>query len=196
MDYKSWKQSGEINVTVKLATCSRKNCREIKFGTKFSSLRFTPPQFNTSVQSKKLSVQHNPQLLKSSGPCVELRGTLFDHFKKTSLVNPQAPVAQKVADELVFRRFQGDKVEFFLIWPHWPPFRLLMRIFWNITIMFWVRWFYSLFERKRLKRKNYFFHTHRPLITSFYIKKVVIFCQISDKSAMLRNFLRNGRVRA
>ena len=27
--------------------------------------------------------------------------------------NPQAPVAQKVADELVFRSFQGEGVEFF-----------------------------------------------------------------------------------
>ena len=28
-------------------------------------------------------------------------------------INPQAPVAQKVADEVVFRRFQGEGVEFF-----------------------------------------------------------------------------------
>ena len=28
--------------------------------------------------------------------------------------NPQAPVAQKIADEVVFRRFQGEDVEFFL----------------------------------------------------------------------------------
>ena len=26
--------------------------------------------------------------------------------------NPQAPVAQKIADELVFRHFQGEGVEF------------------------------------------------------------------------------------
>ena len=29
------------------------------------------------------------------------------------LVNPQAPVVQKIADEVVFRRFQGEEVEFF-----------------------------------------------------------------------------------
>ena len=29
-------------------------------------------------------------------------------------INPQAPVAQKIADEVVFRRFQGEGVEFFL----------------------------------------------------------------------------------
>ena len=28
------------------------------------------------------------------------------------LFNPQAPVAQKVADEVVFRRFRGERVEF------------------------------------------------------------------------------------
>ena len=28
--------------------------------------------------------------------------------------DPQGPVAQKIADELVFRRFQGEGVEFFL----------------------------------------------------------------------------------
>ena len=34
-------------------------------------------------------------------------------------LNPQAPVAQKVAYELVFRRFLGEGVEFFQIVPHW-----------------------------------------------------------------------------
>ena len=28
-------------------------------------------------------------------------------------LNPQAPVSQKIADEVVFRRFQGEGVEFF-----------------------------------------------------------------------------------
>ena len=28
-------------------------------------------------------------------------------------LNPQAPVAQKIADEVVFRRFEGEGVEFF-----------------------------------------------------------------------------------
>ena len=28
-------------------------------------------------------------------------------------VNPDTPVVQKVADEVVFRRFQGERVEFF-----------------------------------------------------------------------------------
>ena len=40
-----------------------------------------------------------------------------------------------------------------------------------------------------------FIHTNQPLITKFYIKSVPIFCGISDESALIRNFLRNGRVR-
>ena len=28
-------------------------------------------------------------------------------------INPQAPVAQKIVDELIFRRSQGEEVEFF-----------------------------------------------------------------------------------
>ena len=36
-----------------------------------------------------------------------LRMIRFNHF------NPHAPVAQKIADEVVFRRFEGDGVEFF-----------------------------------------------------------------------------------
>ena len=40
-----------------------------------------------------------------------------------------------------------------------------------------------------------FIRTNQPSITSFYIKKLPIFCRISDESALIRNFLRNGRVR-
>ena len=32
--------------------------------------------------------------------------------------NPQTPVAQKSADEVVFRHFRGEGVEFFQIGPH------------------------------------------------------------------------------
>ena len=45
---------------------------------------------------------------------VMLRNKVRVGFK----VNPQAPVAQKVADEVAFRCFQGDGVEFFFIGPH------------------------------------------------------------------------------
>ena len=34
------------------------------------------------------------------------------------VINPQAPVAQKITDEVVFRHFQGEGVEFFKIGPH------------------------------------------------------------------------------
>ena len=43
----------------------------------------------------------------------------FDHTDcHTDFFNPQAPVAQKFADEVVFRRFRGEGVEFFSIGPH------------------------------------------------------------------------------
>ena len=38
---------------------------------------------------------------------------MYDNLAKIkSLFNPHTPVAQKVADEVVFRRFQGEGVEF------------------------------------------------------------------------------------
>ena len=49
--------------------------------------------------------------------------TLFQFYKENDStnftnhrhkgLNPHTPVAQKVADEVVFRRFQGEGVEFF-----------------------------------------------------------------------------------
>ena len=49
-------------------------------------------------------------------------------------VNPQAPVAQKTADEVVFRHFQGEGVEFFFKSDLTDPLRFLMRIFWKLPI--------------------------------------------------------------
>ena len=47
---------------------------------------------------------------------------MIDEFQvrylTNSQLNPQAPAAQKVVDEVVFRRFQGVGVKFFLIGPH------------------------------------------------------------------------------
>ena len=65
--------------------------------------------------------------------------------------------------------------------------------FWISRInIFWVGWFYSLFERMILERKRtMFIHTNQPLIISFYIKKVPL-CRISDESALIRTFLRKG----
>ena len=42
-------------------------------------------------------------------------------------VNPYTPVAQKVVQEVVFRRFQGEEVEFFLKSDLTDPLRFLMR---------------------------------------------------------------------
>ena len=48
-------------------------------------------------------------------------------------INPHTPVAQKIADEVVFQRFQGEGVEFFKS-DLTDPLRFLMRIFWKIQI--------------------------------------------------------------
>ena len=107
--------------------------------------------------------------------------------------NPHTPVAQKIADEVVFWRFQGEGVEFFLIEPHWPPQILDAHVLkntnfrpssfhfsvgFNIKILFWVRWFEAYY-----------------LLYIILYKKVPIFCRISDESALIHNFLRNGCVR-
>ena len=47
-----------------------------------------------------------------------LKQNLNGAYQYCLLFNPHTPVAQKVADEIVFRRFQGEGVEFFLIGPH------------------------------------------------------------------------------
>ena len=51
-------------------------------------------------------------------------------IKSDYTLNPQAPVARKIADEVVFRRFQGERGEFFLIRTSLTTLRFLMRIFW------------------------------------------------------------------
>ena len=55
-------------------------------------------------------------------------------FEIHAEINPHRPVAQKVADEVVFRRFQGEGVEFFLNRTSLTPLRFLMRIFWKIPL--------------------------------------------------------------
>ena len=55
----------------------------------------------------------------------------IEHF----LVNSHTPVAQKFAKEVVFRRFQGEGVEFFSKRSFLTPLlRFLMRIFRKIPI--------------------------------------------------------------
>ena len=49
-------------------------------------------------------------------------------------LNPKAPVAQKIADEVDFRRFQGEGVEFFFNRTSLTHLKFLMHIFWKISI--------------------------------------------------------------
>ena len=44
------------------------------------------------------------------------------------------PLRKKIADEVIFRRFHGEGVEFFLNRTSLTPLRFLMRIFWKIPI--------------------------------------------------------------
>ena len=95
------------------------------------------------------------------------------------------PLRRKLRMRLFFDISKVKESSFFLIGPHWPPSGT-----WRVDKT------PSLFERMRLKRKRtMFIYTNQPLITSFYLKKVPIFCRISDELALIRNFLRNGRVR-
>ena len=62
-----------------------------------------------------------------------------------------------------------------------------------IKIMFWLRWFYSLLERMRLKRiKNMFIHSNQTLITSFNIKEVPIFPELTMSKRWSAIFCATG----
>ena len=47
--------------------------------------------------------------------CFRKKSPLTVYFSILPLLNPRAPVAQRVADELVFRRLQDEGVEFLKI---------------------------------------------------------------------------------
>ena len=95
---------------------------------------------------------------------------------------------------MVFRHFLGEGVEFFFksdltdppsdFWCaffgnyRFKPFQISFSNGFYIKIMFWVTWFYNLFERMRLKRKNDGY-SHRPLVTSFYIKSTYFFAELA-----------------
>ena len=79
------------------------------------------------------------------------------------------PLRKKLRMSWFFDVSKVKESSFFLIGPHWPPqifdphllentnfspSSVQFSVGFYIKIMFWVRWFYSLFERMRLKRKN------------------------------------------
>ena len=78
------------------------------------------------IQSKRLNDLRNDKLHQ----CLTNQQTVICMIE----INPQAPVAQKFADEVVFRRFQGEGVEFFYSDLPDSTLRFLMRIFWKIPI--------------------------------------------------------------
>ena len=59
------------------------------------------------------------------------------------------------------------------------PFQISFFSGFYIKVMFWVRWFYSLFERMRSERKRtMLIHTNQPSITSIYIGKYLFFAEL------------------
>ena len=56
------------------------------------------------------------------------------HYFYISYINPQAPVAQKIAHEMVFRHFQGEGVEFVKSDLTDPPLSFLRCIFRKLPI--------------------------------------------------------------
>ena len=109
-------------------------------------------------------------------------------------LRPFAAVA-KIADELFFDVSKVKESSFFksdLTIPpqifdahflekyRFEPFHIWFFSGFCIKIMFWVRWFYNLFKRMRLKRKRtMFIHTNKLLITSFYIKMYLFFAELA-----------------
>ena len=84
---------------------------------------------------------------------------------------------------------QGEGVEKY----QFKPFQILFFSGFYIKIMFWVRWFYSLFERMRLKRKRtMFIHTNLPLISWFYIKRYLFFAELAMSQRWSAVFCATG----
>ena len=102
-------------------------------------------------------------------------------------INPQAPVAQKITDEMVFRRFQGEGVEFFKNRTSLTPLQFFDAHLLENTDLTLSRFHYSVgfitrscFESNGYiaysnewywREKTIFIQTNQPLFTSFYIKK-------------------------
>ena len=74
------------------------------------------------------------------------------------------------------------------------PLRFSMRIFWKFRFKPFQISFFSEFFFQHHVLGQMFIQTNQFLITSFYIKRY-LFYLISDESALIRNFLRNGHVR-
>ena len=73
------------------------------------------------------------------------------------------------------------------------PFQISFFSGFYIKFMFWVRWFYNLFERMRLERKRtMFIHTNQPLIASFYKKRYLFFDELTISQRWSAIFCATG----
>ena len=79
-------------------------------------------------------------------------------------LNPKTPIALKITDKVVFRRFRGEGVEFFksdltdppseffcasFVKYRLKPFQISFLSGFYIKVMFWVRWFFAEVRVKR-----------------------------------------------
>ena len=70
--------------------------------------------WNFSVFDQEfLKIRSQSLWIRKSVPVQDLKISPGRVLNLMKFVNPQAPVAQKIANEVVFRRFQGEGVEFF-----------------------------------------------------------------------------------
>ena len=70
------------------------------------------PRGSLELRCKK-SAKHSWKITIMLGMSINFGNEIFMKLKIVFYFNLQAPVAQKVADEVVFRLFQGEGVEFF-----------------------------------------------------------------------------------
>ena len=98
--------------------------------------------------------------------------------------NPQAPVAQKSAEEVVFRHFQGEGVEFFFNRTSLTPHQIFDAYLLETTDLSPSRFHFST-------EVGFYIRSVRPDLK----KKLDSFTLEMSKNNLIRNFLRNGRLR-
>ena len=104
----------EKNIEVtKLGDIQKEKVETFKNKDKKKECRINELELELECEGKKLKTL-SEKFNKSKNEILQLNKGKFESF----FLNPQAPVAQKIADEVVFRRFKGEGVEFFLIGPH------------------------------------------------------------------------------
>ena len=82
----------------------------------YANLRLNTPEHHALIL-KPPEIKVSSILLYQTERELVIEEEFPEYTRFDSTFNPQAPVAQKVVDDVVFRRFQGEGVSF-LIGPH------------------------------------------------------------------------------